>query len=323
MEAMKHHTRGIVAIALSASLGSFLVRPCLAGTPMKWDDVPKPVRDTILANGGSAGSVDKESETKNGLAVFEAPVKDKDGSVRDLVITADGKLVETKNDDAADAAAERVERGKKLLVGVKFSHPAAVTNPYLPLASLKQDVLEGTEDGKKTRVERTAKPEVHKTFTIAGQKVEAMAVEDRVFENGQLAEVALDYFAQDDNGTVYYLGEEVDEYKDGKIISHDGTWMLGKDTAVPGVQFPAHPKVGDVFRSEDVSKDISEIDEIVSLSEAVTVPAGTYANCVKVKETLADGTTEFKYYAKGVGVVREVPHDGDERLTLHTTLSRK
>ena len=59
-------------------------------------------------------------------------------------------------------------------------------------------------------------------------------------------------------------------------------------------------------RSEDVSSDISEIDEIVSMSERVTTPAGTYENCIKVKEYLADGTIEFKYYAKAVGVVREV-----------------
>src|SRR5205823_2537788 len=127
-----------------------------------------------------------------------------------------GKLVQTKTDDAADRAEERAARGKKLLAGVKFTHPTEITNPYLPLSSLKQDVLEGTEDGKRTRVERTAKPDLHKTFTVGGQKVEALVVEDRAYEDGQLAEVAVDYFAQDDDGTIYYLGEEVDEYKGGK-----------------------------------------------------------------------------------------------------------
>ena len=297
--------------------------PCFGGKAQKWEDLPKPVRETILAHGGKEGAaVDKESEVKDGKAVYEAGVKDKDGNVRDLVITEDGKLIETKNDDAADLATERAERAKKVLAGVKFSHPTQITNPFLPLSELKLDIIEGTEGGKKTRVERSAKPDLHKTFKIGNQTVEAFVMEDRAFENGQVSEVALDYFAQDDNGTVYYLGEAVDEYKDGKIINHDGSWLLGKDTMVPGVLLPANLKVGDKFRSEDVSAEIGEIDEVVSINETVVVPAGTFKNCIKVKESLADGTTEYKYYAKGVGVVREVPHDGDELLVSHQTVAK-
>ena len=184
---------------------------------------------------------------------------------------------------------------------LKFSHPREITNPYLPLASLKQDILESSGE----RVERTAKPDVHKTFHIAGQTVEALAVEDREYAGGKLAEVTLDYFAQADDGTVYYLGEDVDEYKNGKIIGHSGAWLLGKDTQKPGVLMPAHPKVGDQFRSEDVPKITWEADEVVSVSETVTVPAGTYPHCVKIKEKTSDGDTEYKYYAPGVGCVKE------------------
>lgn len=299
------------------TIGCLLAIPCLAGTPQKWEDVPKPVQETVLANGGSAGPVDREGKVQDGKVVYEAAVKDKDGVVHDLVITEDGKLVETKSDDAADKAAERAARGKKLLAGVKFSHPTQITNPFLPLSSLKQDILEGTEGGKKIRVERTARPDLHKSFEINGQSVEALVVEDRVLENGQLEEIATDYFAQDDNGVVYYLGEDVDEYSDGKVTGHDGSWLLGKDTQVPGVLFLAQPKIGDKFRCEDCSDAISEIDEVVSLSETVVVPAGTFKDCVKIQEVLADGAVEYKYYAKGVGAVRENPADGDELLISH------
>lgn len=289
-----------------------------AGTPQKWDDLPRAVQLTVLANGGKAGqAVDRESEKKDGKAIYEAAVKDKNGNVNDLVVTEDGKLMETKTDDAADAIAERAARAKKLLKGIKFSHPRDITNPYLPLSSVKQDILEGTEDGKKTHVERTAKPEIHKAFTVGDQTVEALAFEDRETEDGKLAEVTTDYFAQDDNGTVYYLGEDVDEYKDGKVAGHEGGWLVGKDTPAPGVIFPAEAKLGAKWRSEDVSSDISERDEIVSTNETVKTPAGTFADCVKVKESLGDGTTEYKYYAKGTGVVREVPSDGDELLISH------
>ena len=66
-----------------------------------------------------------------------------------------------------------------------------------------------------------------------------------------------------------------------------------------------------------------EDDEVISVSESVTVPAGSYKDCVKVKEMLADGTTEYKYYAKGVGVVRETPAVGDVLLKSHTTKTTK
>jgi len=315
-----------VVVRFTVMLGLVFVAAaiCFAGMPQKWSDLPKAVQDTILANGGTKETpVDKESELVDGKALYEAAVKDKDGNVLDLQITADGKLIEIKTDDAADAAKERVERGKKILSTVKFSHPREITNPYLPLATLKQDILEGKEGKDKIRIERTAKPEIRKTYTINNQTVETFCVEDRELVNGALAEVALDYFAQDDSGTVFYLGEDVDEYKDGKVVGHSGTWHFGRDTQSPGILFPANPKVGDKFMSEDVSKDIHENDEIISLTETVTTPAGTYNNCVKLKEVLADGDVEYKYFAKGVGVVREVPEDGDVLLISHAAVAAK
>lgn len=291
---------------------------CFAGTPQKWSELPKAVQDTILANGGTKDTpVDKEGQEVDGKALYEAQVKDKDGSILDLQITADGKLIEVKTDDSTDSAKERIERAKKLLAGLKFSHPREITNPYLPLASLKQDVLQGKEGKDKIRIERTAKPDIRKTYTINNKTIETLCVEDREYINGALAEVALDYFAQDDSGTVFYLGEDVDEYKDGNVVGHSGTWHFGRDTQSPGVLFPAQPKVGDKFMSEDVSKEIHENDEIVSLSETVATPAGTYTNCIKLKEVLADGDIEYKYFAKGIGVVREVPEGGDVLLISH------
>jgi hypothetical protein len=142
-------------------------------------------------------------------------------------------------------------------------------------------------------------------------------MEDREFENGKLSEITLDYFAQADDGTVYYLGEDVDEYKDGKVVGHSGAWLYGKQTKIPGVLMPGNPKVGDKFRSEDVPKITTEDNEVLSLSETVTVPSGTYENCLKMKEVLSDGVIEYKYYAKGVGCIRELPEGGDVALKSH------
>lgn len=197
-----------------------------------------------------------------------------------------------------------------------FSHPREITNPYLPLASLQQDIL----FSKNERVERTARPEIRRTFQIGGQTFEALTVEDREYTaGGELTEATLDYFAQDDDGNVYYLGEDVDVYRHGKVVGHSGAWLLGRDTKIPGILLPAHPKVGDKFHSENVPGITREDDEVVSVSETVTVPAGTFHDCVKVKEHACDGATEFKLYAPGVGVIAEMDSDEGLRLKSHET----
>ncbi len=197
----------------------------------------------------------------------------------------------------------------------RFSHSRGITNPYLPLASLKQDILQNEHE----RVERTAQPDMHKLFQIGGQTVEALTVEDREFSaGGELTEATRDYFAQDDDGNAYYLGEDVDEYKGGRIIGHNGAWLLGRDTPTPGLLMPAHPKIGDKFKSENVPHITWEQDEIISLSETVTVPAGTFQNCVKIRETSSDGDTEYKLYAPGVGCVKEIEGKAELPLKSHT-----
>ena len=196
----------------------------------------------------------------------------------------------------------------------KFSHPREITNTFLPLGTLNQDILVA----KKGRVERTARPGLQKTFTIGDQAVEALVVEDREYEDGALVEVALDYFAQGDDGAVYYLGEDVDEYKDGKVSGHSGAWLYGKHTQRLGVMMPPpQPKVGDKFKSEDVPGITTEEDEVVAVNATVKTPVATYKRCLEVKEKLSDGQTEYKFYAPGVGCVKESEPDAQFLLKLH------
>ena len=185
---MKSKLLKTVRLAVVLALGSAMASTALAGHAMKWEELPEAVRATIVANGGKAGqAVDRENGKIKGKTVYEAGVKDKDGSIADLVITEDGMLVETKHDDAADRAAELAKAGggKKVSAVMKFSHPRDITNPVLPLAYLKQDVLEGTEGGMKIRIERTILPNKHKSFKIAGQTIDALVMEYREIKNGE------------------------------------------------------------------------------------------------------------------------------------------
>ncbi len=198
-----------------------------------------------------------------------------------------------------------------------FSNPTAVTNPYLPYASISQDVLVGMEGGRTARVVRTRLPGT-RSFTVNGKAVQAIIMADSAFENGQLVEVALDYYAQSDAGDVYYFGEDVNNYRDGQVANHEGSWLYGVHTDKLGIMFSATPKIGQRYRSEDVAGITREDDEVVSVSESVTVPAGTYRNCVKVQETLSDGDVEFKVYCPGTGIVQESTVDGKTDLQTHT-----
>lgn len=199
---------------------------------------------------------------------------------------------------------------------VLFSRPGTIDNRYLPLSSLHRDVLVGTDDGGPARIERT-RLQTSRTLSAFGQTFKAMTVEERDFVRGALKEVTRDYFAQSDDGTVYYLGEDVDEYQHGRVAGHGGAWLVGTRNARPGVILPSHPKVGDRWMSEATVGVAVERDIVLSTSAAVRTPLGTYTNCVEVKEIVPGEQAEYKYYAKGVGVVREVPASGNMLLISH------
>jgi hypothetical protein len=155
-------------------------------------------------------------------------------------------------------------------------------------------------------------------FTVGGQQVQSVIVVDSAFDSGALVEVATDYFAQSDNGDVYYLGEDVDLYTGGVVTGHEGAWRFGVNTNTLGLLFPATPKVGDRFRSENVPGVTLENDEVVAVSETDTVATGIYQNCVRIRELVPGEAAEFKVYAPGVGVIKEIPADGEVDLTSHT-----
>lgn len=121
-----------------------------------------------------------------------------------------------------------------------FTHPKEITNPYFPIGTLEQDILVSKDE----RVERTAKPGIDKSILWHGKEIHALVVEDREVVDGKLEEVALDYFAQSDDGTVYYLGEDVDEYKDGKVSGHSGAWVAGQGLADSRCPYPGETQGG-------------------------------------------------------------------------------
>jgi hypothetical protein len=186
----------------------------------------------------------------------------------------------------------------------RFSDPRRIDNAYLPLARFRRCELRGREDGARVRAVRTLLDRSER-FTVAGRAVDAAVVEDRDYEDGELVERTLDYFAQADDGTVHYLGEDVDDYEGGKVIGHHGAWRYGRETKALGVAMPADPRVGATWRFEDVPGVTVESDRVVSSRGGV----------IRVREDIEpEGVVEHKLYRRGTGVIREEPPDG--RLEL-------
>jgi hypothetical protein len=153
------------------------------------------------------------------------------------------------------------------------------------------------------------------TKTVDG--VECRVVEERETKGGKLVEVSRNYFAiSKKDRSVYYFGEDVDMYKHGKVVSHEGAWLSGVDGARFGLMIPGEPKVGAKFYQEVAPKVAMDRAEIVSLDATLKTPAGEFKHCLKARETtpLEPGATEFKVYAPGVGLVQ----DADLKLVKHS-----
>jgi hypothetical protein len=184
---------------------------------------------------------------------------------------------------------------------------AEVDHPLFPLSNLRSMAYAGIEgdpdSGERARV-RSVSRVLDEPGEVSG--VPVTVVEVREFEDGELVEHTLDYYAEDDEGNVRYMGERVDDIEDGKIVAHEGQWLAGKGDAKPGLFMPADPQVGDVFEQEQAPEVAEDRSEVVDTDLEVAVPAGRFDGCIKTEDFAPlDNNREFKFYCAGVGLVRE------------------
>ena len=180
-----------------------------------------------------------------------------------------------------------------------FSDPTNVTNPLLPVSELDQIILLGEEDGLPLQVVVTLLPDT-KTIRWNGQRVETLVSQYVAYLDGRIAEVALDWYAQDDNGSVWYFGEDVFNYEDGVIADTEGTWLAGRDGPAAMIM-PGDPQVGDVYRPENIPGIVFEEVTVRSINETMHGPQGHVNGAIIVEELHMDGTYEDKIFAPGYG----------------------
>jgi hypothetical protein len=132
--------------------------------------------------------------------------------------------------------------------------------------------------------------------------IEARVVSDIVSEHGKPTEVTKDWYAQDEDGNVWYFGEDTVEYHHGQA-SDNGSWEAGVDGAMPGVALPAHPKVGMSYREEYSKGEAEDQSRVLALDEQAEVPAGHYKKVLMTEDfsPIEPDVSELKFYAKGSG----------------------
>jgi hypothetical protein len=178
-------------------------------------------------------------------------------------------------------------------------------NPYFILEPGYRLVFAGTEDGEEIGLTITVLDE---TRTVDG--VETRVVEERETKGGKPVEVSRNYFAiSKRTNDVFYFGEDVDIYKGGKVVAHEGAWLSGQDGAKFGLAIPGSPLLGARYYQEQAPGKAMDRAEVVGLSGTMETPAGKFTNVLKFEETtpLEPGVKEAKYYAPGVGLIKDGP----------------
>jgi hypothetical protein len=192
-----------------------------------------------------------------------------------------------------------------------------INNTYFPLPAGQQWTLAGKEQGE--RIGFRVSVLGTESFYSGQQRITTRVVEEREWAdtngNGlidggeELLEVSLNYFAQTSAGTVCYFGEQVDIYEGGVVVSHEGSWRADSPRNAPGIFMPANPQRGLTFQQE-VAPGVAMDEATIAGTGTVKVPAGTFENALRVNEVnTLDGSKGTKFYAPGVGLIRDGPLD--------------
>ena len=202
------------------------------------------------------------------------------------------------------------------LAAAPFSDPTTVTNPLFPISDLHSAVLNGRIEGKPFHTETTLLPHTRVIEWPPGHQVETLVSQYTAFLDGRIQEVALDYYAQADDGSVWYFGEDVADYNpQGLIAFTTDSWLAGKD-GPPAMIMPGDPKVGDAFRTENIPGVVFEEVTVKTLDKTVPGPPGPVQGAMVGRELHDDGMESDKVFAPGYGEFYTRDADGVEAMAL-------
>jgi hypothetical protein len=198
----------------------------------------------------------------------------------------------TESGEGCSPESERID-----LIMPSFSNPTNISHPLFPVSLVEKTL--GHVDGLALHVEYTLLPDT-KTIEWNGEQIETRSVQYIAHKNGRIVEVALDWYAQDDTGAVWYFGEDVSNYEDGEVADKEGTWLAGTDGAVAMIM-PANPQVGDVYRVENIPGIAFEEITIMHTGLTINGPFGPVEGGIIVQELHMDGEYSNKTFAPSYG----------------------
>jgi hypothetical protein len=176
-------------------------------------------------------------------------------------------------------------------------------NPFFILEPNYQLVLAGGDASEAAEVMITV---LNETRQVNG--TETRVIEERESIGGELVEISRNFFAIcEETNSVFYFGEEVDDYENGNIISHEGAWLAGEDANRAGVIMPGTILLGGRYYQEMAPDVALDRAEIIDVGEVIQTPSGDFSDTLITQETtpLEPDVAELKYYAAGIGLIQE------------------
>jgi len=215
-----------------------------------------------------------------------------------------------------------------------FVRGAAIDNPFLPYIPGTIQSYAGSVTDDETGETESENNDVFVSFEnkiIDG--VTTTVVRDTAYDNGVLVEDTLDWYAQDDEGNVWYLGEHAINYEyddDGNYVetNTDGSWEHAVDGALAGWVMQAEPGFGASYYQEFYEGEAVDEGIVVGVGEEVSGPAGEFEDVLRTLDTTAlePDVAEFKYYAEGVGQIRAdegLDEEGEPELIIELQSTRE
>ena len=195
-----------------------------------------------------------------------------------------------------------------------FSDPTNITNPYYGPGEgyIYEYEAYDIEDGEINDEPSEVILIERKTETKDILGVQSIIQRDYVTEDGVVREDTDDWIAQDDEGNLWYMGEDSKSYdEEGNYINNDGSWEAGIDDALPGYWLPANPVVGQRYYQEFYEGEAEDWAEVIAIDEMVVLEMGTYENVLVTKDVnpFEQGVYELKYYAPGTGFIKEEKYE--------------
>jgi hypothetical protein len=208
------------------------------------------------------------------------------------------------------------DSARRDLVAAPFSDPTSVTNPLFPISELESAILNGHVDGKVFHTETTLLPFTQVVEWTPGQCVRVLVSQYMAFLDGSLQETAIDFYAQADDGSVWYFGESVFDYDaHGLVLTTEGTWHAGIE-GPPAMIMPSDPQIGDVNRAENIPGNSFEEVMVTKVDQTFDGPSGPVSGGIVASETHQDAPPSDKLFAPGYGEFRSTDGPDVEAMAL-------